>query len=81
MLTDGEGALFADAGDAHAIAVAVRSLAQTPQLRETMGQANRRAVEERFSFPRIAEEFDRLYRREPQSAELTNGWGEQDIRA
>jgi len=62
MLTDGEGALFVGAGDAAAIADAVRRLAGQPGLRAAMGDANRRDVEARFAFPRIAERFDWLYK-------------------
>jgi glycosyltransferase involved in cell wall biosynthesis len=62
MLEDGEGALFAEAGDHEAIAGAIRRLAEDPELRASMSESNRRRVEARFAFPRIAERFDRLYR-------------------
>jgi glycosyltransferase involved in cell wall biosynthesis len=63
MLEDGQGALFVACGDVEGLAAAVRRLAGDAKLRARMAARNRSDCEARFAFERIAEQFDRLYRR------------------
>jgi len=63
MVEHEQGALFVDCGDIEALAAAVRRLAGDAKLRARMAARNRADCEARFAFERIAEQFDRLYRR------------------
>src|SRR5262249_42245410 len=50
-------------GDPHAIAVAVRELLEHPEEAAALGASGRRLVEERYSWPAIAERFAAIYER------------------
>jgi glycosyltransferase involved in cell wall biosynthesis len=62
-LTDGEHALLVHAGDADALAGALRRLAHDSDLRRRLGEAGRRLVESRYSGARVAAALEEHYRR------------------
>ncbi len=62
-LTNGHDALLVPAGDPEALAVAIRRLLEDRQLRQDLGAAGRRLVEERYSGSRLAERLVSLYSR------------------
>jgi glycosyltransferase involved in cell wall biosynthesis len=63
VLTDGEHALLVPAGDAEALAGALRRGLTDPELRERLGRAGRRLIEERYSGERLAAALEALYER------------------
>jgi glycosyltransferase involved in cell wall biosynthesis len=65
VLTDGEHATLVPAGDASALADALRELMADPVRRTRMGLAGRALVEARYSGARVAEALETLYGRLP----------------
>jgi len=63
VLTDGRDALLVPAGDAGALASAIRGLLADEPLRRTLASAGRRLVEERYSGARVAARLAALYTR------------------
>jgi L-malate glycosyltransferase len=59
---DDEGGRRVAPGDAHALAAALREVLVDPRLQRAMGEHNRRVVEERFSWSRVVERLEGLYR-------------------
>ena len=55
IVPDGTNALLIEKGDAKALAENVLLLAGNSQLRETMGQANRRRFEEKYTLEKYGE--------------------------
>jgi glycosyltransferase involved in cell wall biosynthesis len=49
-------------GDVVALSDALTLLLVQPELRRQMGQASRRAVEERYNWGVVAAQFERIYR-------------------
>jgi glycosyltransferase involved in cell wall biosynthesis len=60
-VVDGMTGLLVPPRSPYAAALAVRGLIASPQLRETMGQAGREHVEERFTWPAVAAQTERVY--------------------
>jgi L-malate glycosyltransferase len=60
LVPDG-GGLKVPPGDATALAGALAKVLSDPALRRTMGEHNRRVVEERFAWPRVAERLEEIY--------------------
>ncbi len=63
VLRDGEHALLVHAGDATALAGALRRLVQDPALRARLGEAGRRLVADRYSGATLAAGLEERYRR------------------
>ena len=61
MIGADEGAIFVTPGDPAGIAAALRTLAGSRPVRVEMGRTNRRTVEQRYSFDRVAAALDGLY--------------------
>lgn len=59
---EGINGLFVRPRNSNEIASAVNRLFASPELRKKMGERGRRVVEERFTWTKIAERFDKLYR-------------------
>lgn len=59
---DGQTGLFVRSRNSSDIAEAVNKLFESEALREKIGERARKVVEERFTWTKIAERFDRLYR-------------------
>lgn len=53
--------LLVDEGDASALAAAIATLLDHPEAARALGQAARRDVEARFTWPRVAERFEAAY--------------------
>jgi glycogen synthase len=60
-VVDGMTGLLVPPRSPYAAALAVRGLIASPQLRATMGQAGREHVEERFTWPAVAAQTERVY--------------------
>ncbi|MGH7309162.1 MAG: glycosyltransferase family 4 protein [Candidatus Rokuibacteriota bacterium] len=63
VLRDGEHALLVHAGDASALAGALRRLVHDPALRARLGEAGRRLVVDRYSGAALATQLEERYRR------------------
>ena len=64
MVMEGETGLLVPASDPAALADALGRLAESPDLRQGMGEAGRVRVEECFTLRRMTDEVEALYRRE-----------------
>ena len=63
VVTHGETGLLARPGDIHELAAHLLKLLRDPALRASLGANGRRAVEARFTAPRLADDFAALYAR------------------
>lgn len=62
VVEDGKTGLLVEPGRPDALAAAIRRLLDNPALAHDMGRAGRRRVEERFSWARVAERTEQVYR-------------------
>ncbi|MDQ3350333.1 MAG: glycosyltransferase family 4 protein, partial [Acidobacteriota bacterium] len=62
LIEDGRTGLLVPAGDAEALGRALESLVTQPERANAMGAAARRAVEQQYSFDRMVDSFEDLYR-------------------
>jgi glycosyltransferase involved in cell wall biosynthesis len=62
VVSDSATGLLAPAGDPAALAEQVLRLAETPELRQRLGEAGRQRARERFSEDRMLDDYQRLYR-------------------
>jgi glycosyltransferase involved in cell wall biosynthesis len=60
-------------GDAPALAEALREVVEDPALRRTMGEHNRKVVEERHAWSRVVDRLEDVYRK--ATREPRGGWG------
>lgn len=72
-IADRRNGLLVPPGDAEALAAAITTLIEQPELRARLGQAARQDIGSRYSFERMVEAFESLYlsqlaRRAPRSA-------------
>jgi len=61
-IVDNETGLLVPPRDPRALAAAILSLADNPDLRRSFGDAGRRRVEQHFSLPACVDRYERLYR-------------------
>ncbi|MCC9601473.1 glycosyltransferase [Stieleria sp. JC731] len=62
LISDGNNGMLIETGSADAIGQALRQLAQSPNQRDSLANASRRTVEERFSFQSRMESIAKIYR-------------------
>ncbi len=62
MIRDGENGFLAPGGDATAMADRIRTLASSGELRGEMGEAGGALAREKYTWARIADETERIYR-------------------
>lgn len=55
------GGLMVPPGDARALAVALGQVLASPAVQRAMGERNRRAVEERYAWPRVVDRLEGVY--------------------
>lgn len=63
IVTHGRSALLITPGDIHALTQALRRLLDHPQLRASLGTEARRAVEQKFNWPRAASAYEAVLHR------------------
>jgi glycosyltransferase involved in cell wall biosynthesis len=82
LVEDGETGLLVPAGDADALAVALRRLVVDPELRQGLGAAGRRRAEAHFDLPAFREAHLGLFRRELARRDLplpVRGGGQEPL--
>ena len=62
VLDDGKGGYLCETGSVDQFVNAIRKLAQSAELRNQMGEHNRRSVLKRFALERMAQEYYELYK-------------------
>ena len=62
LVTTGENGLFFPSGDAAALAGSLEKLLRAPTLRTALGAAGRQLARERYSWEKVADETERIYR-------------------
>lgn len=62
LVTDQQNGFLIPPGDATALAAAIQKLLENPSLRQQLGAAARRTIEEQFSLQRAADQYAALYR-------------------
>jgi glycosyltransferase involved in cell wall biosynthesis len=74
MVLDGETGLLVPPSDAAALANAIKTLSENPDLRSALGVAGRQRVERLFSLKVMTDKIEDLYRREMGAARGADTW-------
>jgi glycosyltransferase involved in cell wall biosynthesis len=61
VVTDGENGMLVPRNDPFALAGAIRALAENPCLRNQMGDAGRKRIEQEYSIPVLVRNLSRIY--------------------